>query len=94
MKKRKHYTAEKKVLILRELLENDVPISELAEKFEVHPNDIYIVPKGCLRQKKKLFESATEIFKPNNTTKGSKRYEQNNFIFPNHVFQFYLFSRK
>ena len=69
MKKRKHYTAEKKVLILRELLENDVPISELAEKYEVHPNDIY-------NWKKKLFESATEIFKPNNTTKGSKRYEQ------------------
>ena len=69
MKKRKHYSAEKKVIILRELLENNVPISELAEKYEVHPNDIY-------NWKKKLFESATEIFNPNNFRKNSKTYEQ------------------
>jgi len=55
MRQRKHYTAEQKVLILRELLENNVPISQLAEKYEVRPNDIY-------NWKKKLFESATGIF--------------------------------
>jgi transposase len=55
MKQRKHYTAEQKVIILRELLENNVPISQLAEKYEVRPNDIY-------NWKKKLFESATDIF--------------------------------
>ena len=55
MRQRKHYTAEQKVLILRELLENNVPISQLAEKYEVRPNDIY-------NWKKKLFESATDIF--------------------------------
>ena len=32
MKQRKHYSAEQKVMILRELLENNVPISQLAEK--------------------------------------------------------------
>lgn len=57
MQQRKHYTAEQKVIILRELLENNVPISQLAEKYQVHPNDIY-------NWKKKLFESATEIFTP------------------------------
>lgn len=32
MKKRKRYTPEQKVIILRELLENNIPVSELAEK--------------------------------------------------------------
>jgi len=57
MKQRKQYTAEQKVIILRELLENNVPISQLAEKYQVRPNDIY-------NWKKKLFESATDIFAP------------------------------
>lgn len=57
MKQRKHYTPEQKVVILRELLENNVPISQLAEKYEVHANDIY-------NWKKKLFESAPDIFAP------------------------------
>jgi len=55
VKQRKHYSPEQKVIILRELLENNVPISQLAEKYEVHTNDIY-------NWKKKLFESAAEIF--------------------------------
>ena len=57
MKQRKHYTAEHKVIILRELLENNIPISQLSDKYEVRPNDIY-------NWKKKLFESATDIFTP------------------------------
>lgn len=66
MKQRKHYTAEQKVIILRELLENNVPISQLAEKYQVRPNDIY-------NWKKKLFESATDIFtqKPSNAKQTS-----------------------
>ena len=55
MKQRKHYTAEQKLMILQELLENNVPISQLAEKYEAHPNDIY-------NWKNKLFESAIDIF--------------------------------
>lgn len=61
-KQRKHYSPEQKVLILRELLENNVPISQLAEKYQVHVNDIY-------NWKKKLFEGAAkDIFqsKPGN----------------------------
>ena len=46
---------EQKVMILRELLENNVTISQLAEKYNVHVNDIY-------NWKKKLFESAADIF--------------------------------
>ena len=55
MSERKRHTAEQKVMILRELLENNVPISQLAEKYNVHVNDIY-------NWKKKLFESAADIF--------------------------------
>ncbi len=61
MSERKHLSAEQKVIILRELLENNIPVSQLAEKYSVHPNDIY-------NWKKKLFESAADIF----TTKTSK----------------------
>jgi len=61
MRQRKYYTAEQKTKILRELLENNVPISQLCEKYEVRPNDIY-------NWKKKLFESAADIFGPNNST--------------------------
>jgi transposase len=57
MKQRKHYTAEQKLMILQQLLENNIPISQLDEKYEVHPNDIY-------NWKKKLFESAIDIFTP------------------------------
>jgi len=55
MSERKHYNPDQKVVILRELLENRVPISQLAEKYGAHPNDIY-------NRKKKLFESAANIF--------------------------------
>jgi transposase-like protein len=69
MKQRKHYTAEQKVKILRELLENNVPISQLAEKYEVRPNDIY-------NWKKKLFESATDIFTPKVSSQKQTSVEQ------------------
>ncbi len=36
MNKGKHYTPENKILILRELLENNIPFSKLADKYEVH----------------------------------------------------------
>ncbi|GJQ61003.1 MAG: hypothetical protein SCALA702_00560 [Melioribacteraceae bacterium] len=55
MKKRKQYTGEQKTKILRELLENNVPISQLCEEYNVRPNDIY-------NWKKKLFESAPNLF--------------------------------
>ena len=54
MSQKKHLSAEKKVLILRELLDNNVPISQLAEKYQVHVNYIY-------RWKKQLFEGAVGL---------------------------------
>ena len=37
-KQRRHYSPEKKVEILREHLKNKVPVSELCEKYGIHPN--------------------------------------------------------
>jgi len=62
MQNRRRYTAEQKVKILREHLDNQVPISELSKKYGIHPNMIN-------RWKKALFEGAVETF----TQKHSKR---------------------
>ncbi len=69
MKSRKRYTPEKKIIILRELLENNIPISDLAEKHDVHVNDIY-------NWKKKLFEGASAIFIPQNKNQKQSTVEQ------------------
>lgn len=53
--KSKRYTAEEKVKILREHLENQVPVGQLSEKYGVHPNAIYL-------WKKEFFEKAALIF--------------------------------
>lgn len=64
---KKRYTAEEKVRILREHLDNNLSISELAEKYSLNPSVIRY-------WKKELFEGAMEIFsgKRNRKTKKSK----------------------
>jgi transposase len=54
MSQRKHLSAEQKAIILRELLDNKIPISELAEKYQIHVNLIH-------RWKKQLFEGAASL---------------------------------
>jgi len=54
---KKRFTAEKKVEILREFLENRVSVSDLAEKYGVHPNSIH-------QWKKQLFEGAAAALDP------------------------------
>lgn len=69
---RRHYSAEQKVKILREHLENQISLSELAEKYSIHVNDLY-------RWKKQLFEGAAEIFNKSQNGKVSadeKKVEQ------------------
>jgi transposase-like protein len=71
MSERKTYTAEQKVIILRELLDDKIPISQIAEKYKIHTNDIY-------NWKKKLFEGAADIFSSGktNNTKTDKSQEK------------------
>lgn len=55
MNQRKHYSASRKVEIIREHLENQIPISELSRRYGIHPNMIH-------KWKKILFENAAENF--------------------------------
>lgn len=63
----RHIPAARKVEILREHLENDVPLSELAENYHVNVNSI-------MNWKKRLFESAVNVFaqKAERTTKNQQ----------------------
>ena len=55
MVKRKRYTSEEKVKILREVLEEGKSISSTAKEHAVHPNLI-------LKWRKQLFENALQTF--------------------------------
>jgi len=55
MGRRKRYTSEEKIKILREVLEDGKAISGTAEKYGVHPNQI-------MNWRKQLFEGGQEIF--------------------------------
>ena len=68
MSDKKRYTAEQKIFIRRELLEKSIPISQVAEKYNVHVNDIY-------NWKKKLFENAVTVFETKSIS-GTKAQER------------------
>jgi transposase-like protein len=55
MSKRRKFSPEKKVEILREILDNNLSITDAAEKYGVHPNVLS-------RWKKELFEGAVSTF--------------------------------
>jgi transposase-like protein len=71
MKNKKNYSSEEKIIILREHLEKNVPVSELAEKYGIHPNAYY-------NWQKQLFEEAPQIFarKKKEKEKSQSKYEQ------------------
>lgn len=54
-KEKRHYTAEFKVQILREHLENQVPVGKLCEQHNLNPNLFYL-------WKKELFNGALSTF--------------------------------
>jgi transposase-like protein len=54
-RKRKRYTSEEKIKILREVLEDGKPVSSVASTYKVHPNQI-------MTWRKQLFENATQTF--------------------------------
>ena len=54
--KKRVFTAEQKVKILREYLDNQVSVSELCNRYNIQPSSFY-------NWKKKLFEGAVETFK-------------------------------
>lgn len=56
MKKKKIYTPEEKAIILREHLDDNIPISDLAEKYGIHPNAVYTWKKQLFEQAPKSLE--------------------------------------
>ena len=65
MSKRKRYTAEEKVKILREVLEDGNPISQVADKYGLHPNNIF-------NWRKQLFEGGIQTFQIRRTDISNK----------------------
>ena len=63
---RRKISPEQKVMILREHLENEVSITDLAEKYKIHPNLIG-------RWKKELFEGAVAIFDKKSKSQDKRR---------------------
>ena len=55
MGRRKRYTSEEKIKILREVLEDGKSISAVADAYGVHPNQI-------MNWRKQLFEGGQQIF--------------------------------
>ena len=69
MGKRKRYTAEEKIQILREVLEEGKSVSHAAEQYGVPPNNIF-------RWKKRLFEDAVHTFQIQRTDISVKAEER------------------
>ena len=65
MTKRRRFKAEEKVRILREHLENQVSISDLAKAHDIHPVVIH-------RWKKELFENALDGFSGHHKKRNGK----------------------
>ena len=66
---RKRYSPEDKVKILREHLDNNVSVSELAEKYDLHPSMIR-------NWKKELFEGALDTFSGKHKNRKSKNSKE------------------
>ncbi len=72
-KQRRTFTVERKIQILREHLENQIPVGKLCEQNNIHPNLFYL-------WKKELFEGALTTFSKAKTIKSDadkiKRLEE------------------
>jgi len=69
MGKRKRYTSEEKIKILREVLEDGKSISSVAEVYSIHPNQI-------MNWRKQLFEGGQQVFQIKRTDISEKAVER------------------
>lgn len=65
MSKRTRFSAEQKVRIVRELLENQIKVSQLSEQYGIHPNLIY-------KWKNELFDGALKTFSGEHSKRTNK----------------------
>ena len=71
-KQRKNYSSQEKVFIMKRHLVDHVPVSDLCDKYDLHPNVFY-------RWQKEFFENGSAAFEKKNIRKASaeqKRIEQ------------------
>ena len=69
--KRKHFTPEAKVAILKEHLVDKVPVSDVCDKHGIHPNIFY-------RWQKELFEKGSLAFSSKKNHRAASRTEREN----------------
>jgi transposase len=69
MGRRKRYTGEEKIKILREVLEDGKTISSVAEAYNVHPNQI-------MNWRKQLFEGGRQVFQIKRSDIADKAHEK------------------
>ena len=69
MEPTKRMSGKEKIFIMRELLENNMQLGELAEKYHLHPNLIY-------NWKKILFEKGEMIFEDRRERTSAKAEEK------------------
>ena len=65
-KKRRYFSAEEKVAIIREHLVGKVSTSDICDKYELHPNMLY-------KWQKEFFENGANAFKSTKATTSDKR---------------------
>ena len=72
-KKRKNHTAQEKTAILRDHLINKIPISDLCDKYGIHPTQFY-------RWQKSMFENMALLFEPKGGSEVSMLRRQNDAL--------------
>ena len=65
-KKRRYFSAEEKVAIIREHLIGKVSAADICDKYELHPNMLY-------KWQKEFFENGANAFKSTKTKTSDKR---------------------
>jgi transposase-like protein len=68
MSKRQYLSPEKKVAIVREHLIDHVPVSDICDKYAIHPKQYYT-------WQKQLFENATACFERKKNGSNARRQE-------------------
>lgn len=67
-KKRKNYTSQEKVLILKQHFLEQIPVSDLCDKYGLHPTVFY-------RWQKEFFEKSSNVF-DNHRDRAAAKLEQ------------------
>jgi len=68
-KKRKQFSPEEKISIIRKHLLEGVPVSEVCEEYDLQPSVFY-------RWQKMLFEQGSQVFEGRSTKKGNHHQQQ------------------